>query len=60
LRSPLCSLIAVLYLVLIVVLYSLPSHKATLPPPGDVYWFNIDGHHFVGIFPVFVFGASRR
>lgn len=58
LMSLLISLLAVLYLVMIVLFYSLPSKKSHLPPPGEIHLIHIDGHHFVSIFPVFVFAFT--
>jgi amino acid permease len=52
------SLLAVMYLVIIVLYYSIPSKRSHLPKPGPVYAINIDGHHFLSIFPVFVFAFT--
>jgi amino acid permease len=52
------SLIAVFYLVIIVVFYSLPSKRSHLPLPGPIYLVHIDGHHFISIFPIFVFAFT--
>ncbi|MCO5590006.1 hypothetical protein L7F22_043975 [Adiantum nelumboides] len=52
------SLLAVMYLVIIVLYYSLPSKKAHLPEPGPIFIINIDGHHFLSVFPVFVFAFT--
>ncbi|PWN33841.1 uncharacterized protein FA14DRAFT_165076 [Meira miltonrushii] len=52
------SLLAVMYLVIIVLYYSLPSKKEHLPEPGPIYIINIDGHHFLSVFPVFVFAFT--
>lgn len=52
------SLLAVMYLVIIVLYYSLPTKKAHLPEPGPIYIINIDGHHFLSVFPVFVFAFT--
>ncbi|UZJ52188.1 hypothetical protein CBS101457_001508 [Exobasidium rhododendri] len=52
------SMIAVFYLVLIVIFYSLPSKRSHLPPPGPMHLIHIDGHHFLSIFPIFVFAFT--
>lgn len=57
-RMPAPSLVAVIYMVIIVIFYSIPSNKAHLPAPGPIYLIHIDGHHFLSIFPVFVFAFT--
>lgn len=52
------SLMAVIYLVLIVLVYTVPHNREKLPPPGPIYIINLDGHHFVSIFPIFVFAFT--
>lgn len=52
------SLLAVFYLVVIVLHYSLSSDaKASLPPAGEVHMINVS-RHTVSIFPVFVFAFT--
>jgi amino acid permease len=51
-------MIAVFYLVSIVIFYSLPSKRSHLPTPGPIYMFHIDGHHFISVFPIFVFAFT--
>lgn len=52
------SMLAVFYLVIIIIYYSIPAKKAHLPPPGEVHLIHIDGHHFVSIVPVFIFAFT--
>ena len=51
-------MVAVFYLVVIVLLYSLPAKRSQLPMQGPIYWVHIDGHHILSIFPVFVFAFT--
>ena len=52
------SLVAVFYLVVIVIYYSLSSNaKATLPPAGEIHLITVS-HHTISIFPVFVFAFT--
>ncbi|EPQ26981.1 uncharacterized protein PFL1_05616 [Pseudozyma flocculosa PF-1] len=52
------SLLAVFYLVIIVIHYSLSSDaRATLPPAGEVHLITVS-YHTISIFPVFVFAFT--
>lgn len=52
------SLIAVFYLVIIVIFYTIPAKRSHLPTPGPIYLIHIDGHHILSIFPVFIFAFT--